>query len=93
MLKVGGIWVSPVEVENALIAHPAVARVAIVGIPDERLGEVGAAFIIRKPGAEATGDPDVAGGTAEMPIRFLCVLCVLCGEFGSQRPTPGKEVR
>lgn len=35
MLKVGGIWVSPVEVEAALVAHPAVAECAVVGAPDD----------------------------------------------------------
>lgn len=34
MLKVGGIWVSPFEVEGALIAHPAVLEAAVVGAPD-----------------------------------------------------------
>ena len=35
MLKVGGIWVSPMEVEAALIAHPAVLEAAVIGIPDD----------------------------------------------------------
>ena len=35
MLKVGGIWVSPFEVEEALIGHPAVLEAAVVGQPDE----------------------------------------------------------
>jgi len=35
MLKVGGIWVSPMEVESALISHPAVVECAVVGVPDQ----------------------------------------------------------
>src|SRR6202035_32832 len=35
MIKAGGIWVSPVEVEGALIRHPAVAECAVVGLADE----------------------------------------------------------
>jgi benzoate-CoA ligase len=35
MLKAGGIWVTPSEVENRLLEHPAVAEVAVVGVPDE----------------------------------------------------------
>jgi acyl-coenzyme A synthetase/AMP-(fatty) acid ligase len=35
MLKVGGIWVSPFEVEEALIGHPSVLEAAVVGHPDE----------------------------------------------------------
>ncbi|MBB1495541.1 AMP-binding protein [Propioniciclava sp. MC1595] len=42
--------VSPVEVEQALLTHPGVARVAVVGVPDERRGEVGLAFVVRRPG-------------------------------------------
>lgn len=42
--------VSSVEVEQALLAHPGVARVAVVGVPDERRGEVGLAFVVRRPG-------------------------------------------
>lgn len=42
--------VSPVEVEQALLAHPGVARAAVVGVPDKRRGEVGLAFVVRRPG-------------------------------------------
>ena len=42
--------VSPVEVEQVLLRHPGVARAAVVGVPDPRRGEVGAAFVIRRPG-------------------------------------------
>ena len=35
MLKVGGIWVAPFEIESALAAHPAVIEAAVVGAPDE----------------------------------------------------------
>lgn len=47
----GGFNVYPAEVESIIIGHPAVAQVAIVGVPDERMGEVGAAFIVLKRGA------------------------------------------
>jgi HIP---CoA ligase len=56
MFIVGGFNVYPAEVENLLLAHPAVAQVAVVGMPDERLGEVGCAFVV--PRAGATVDPD-----------------------------------
>jgi 4-hydroxybenzoate-CoA ligase len=36
MLKVGGIWVSPVEVENCLMEHPSVFECAVIGFPDEK---------------------------------------------------------
>jgi len=54
MLRVGGENVSALEVENFLGSHPKVQAAAVVGIPDERLGEVGLAFIQLKSGAQAT---------------------------------------
>ncbi len=50
----GGENVYPAEVENALFAHPAVAEVAVVGMPDRRWGEVGRAFAVLRPGAAVT---------------------------------------
>ncbi len=48
---VGGFNVSPAEVEQLLHAHPSVAQAAVVGAPDERLGEVGYAFVVARPDA------------------------------------------
>ncbi|MCR1981500.1 AMP-binding protein [Cellulosimicrobium cellulans] len=47
---VGGENVTPSEVEAVLRRHPAVADVAVVGVPDDRWGEVGAAFVVPRPG-------------------------------------------
>ncbi|CAB4778410.1 unannotated protein [freshwater metagenome] len=46
MFIVGGFNAYPAEIENALLTHPSVAQVAVVGQPDERLGEVGHAFVV-----------------------------------------------
>ena len=51
----GGFNVYPAEVEQQLLRHPAVADVAVVGVPDERMGEVGVAFVVRRDG-EASAD-------------------------------------
>ncbi|MFM6950652.1 MAG: FadD3 family acyl-CoA ligase [Chakrabartia sp.] len=45
----GGFNVYPAEVEKILAAHPGVGMVAVVGAPDERMGEVGVAFIVPRP--------------------------------------------
>ncbi|RLV47466.1 fatty acid--CoA ligase [Nocardioides mangrovicus] len=45
---VGGFNVYPAEVEACLVEHPAVAEVAVVGRPDDRLGEVAVAFVVRR---------------------------------------------
>jgi fatty-acyl-CoA synthase len=50
VFRVGGENVAPAEVEEVLLAHPAVATAQVVGVPDVRLGEVGAAFITLKAG-------------------------------------------
>jgi fatty-acyl-CoA synthase len=54
MLKVGGENASAAEIEGYLITHPAVAMAAVVAAPDQRYGEVAAAFVQLRPGAEAT---------------------------------------
>jgi acyl-CoA synthetase (AMP-forming)/AMP-acid ligase II len=46
MFIVGGFNAYPAEIENLLRAHPRVAQVAVIGIPDERLGEVPIAFVV-----------------------------------------------
>jgi acyl-CoA synthetase (AMP-forming)/AMP-acid ligase II len=50
MLIVGGFNVYPAEVENALLAHEAIGQVAVVGVPDKRLGEVPMAYVVPAPG-------------------------------------------
>jgi fatty-acyl-CoA synthase len=48
VFRVGGENVAPAEVEEVLLAHPAVATAQVVGVPDARMGEVGAAFVTLK---------------------------------------------
>src|SRR5699024_5645785 len=45
MYIAGGFNCYPAEIENILSSHPAIAQVAVIGVPDERLGEVGKAFV------------------------------------------------
>lgn len=47
----GGENVYPAEVERVLVTHPAILEAAVIGVPDDRWGEVGAAFVIARPGA------------------------------------------
>ena len=49
MFIAGGFNAYPAEIEGIILRHPGVAQVAVVGIPDERLGEVGMAFVIPRP--------------------------------------------
>jgi acyl-CoA synthetase (AMP-forming)/AMP-acid ligase II len=50
MFIMGGFNVYPAEVENHLFEHPDIAAVAVIGVPDARMGEVGMAFVIANPG-------------------------------------------
>ena len=53
MIISGGFNVYPREVEDALMAHPAVASAAAIGVPDDKWGEAVKAFVVLKPGASA----------------------------------------
>jgi acyl-CoA synthetase (AMP-forming)/AMP-acid ligase II len=55
MIVSGSENVYPREVENVLYAHPGVAEVAVIGIPDERWGETVLAIVVPKPGAQLSG--------------------------------------
>jgi acyl-CoA synthetase (AMP-forming)/AMP-acid ligase II len=50
MFIVGGFNCYPAEIENLMFAHESIAQVAVIGIPDARLGEVGMAFVVPAPG-------------------------------------------
>jgi acyl-CoA synthetase (AMP-forming)/AMP-acid ligase II len=54
MIVSGGENIYPAEVENALFGHPAVADVAVIGVPDEKWGEQVKAIVVRKPGVDVT---------------------------------------
>jgi fatty-acyl-CoA synthase len=78
MIVSGGYNVYPREVEDALAAHPAVAQVAVVGLPDDIWGEAVTAFAVLRDGAEA-GEADLiayahrslAGYKAPKSVRFV----------------------
>src|SRR5690606_15038534 len=53
MIISGGFNIYPREVEDALMAHPAVASAAVIGVPDPKWGEAVKAFVVLKAGAEA----------------------------------------
>lgn len=50
MYITGGFNCYPAEIERMMARHPAIAAVAVIGVPDERLGEVGKAFVVPRPG-------------------------------------------
>ncbi len=56
VIKSGGEWISSMALENALMAHPAVAEAAVIGVPDEKWGERPLATVVLQPGASASAD-------------------------------------
>jgi len=60
MFIVGGFNAYPAEIERMMIEHPGIGQVSVIGIPDDRLGEVGAAFVVPAPGTPPTEDELIA---------------------------------
>ena len=56
MILRGGFNVYPRELEEVIMMHPAVALVAVIGIPDERLGEEVKAIVVRRPDVDVTAE-------------------------------------
>jgi fatty-acyl-CoA synthase len=85
----GGENVFPGEVEAALADHPAVAEVVVVGVPDERWGELGCAFVVQRPESQTSGD-DVArfarGRLAAYKVPRRVVFLAELPRLGSGKP-------
>ena len=75
MIISGGENVYPAEVENVLSDHPAVADVAVIGVPDERWGETVKAVVVRKPGATAESHEIIAFARQRL-AHFKCPTSV-----------------
>jgi acyl-CoA synthetase (AMP-forming)/AMP-acid ligase II len=66
MIIVGGFNVYPAEVENVLLGHDDIGQVAVIGIPDDRLGEVPMAWVVAAPGRAPDPDGIVAWSREHM---------------------------
>ena len=67
MISVVGYEVSPLEVEEGLLLHPALAETAVIGVPDAYLGQAIKAFVTLKPGASVTSQEIIAFCKERMP--------------------------
>jgi len=54
VIKSGGEWISSMELENAIMAHPDVMEAAVIGVPDEKWGERPLAAVVLRDGASVT---------------------------------------
>jgi long-chain acyl-CoA synthetase len=75
MIITGGENVYPAEVENMLAEHPAVADVAVIGVPDDRWGETVKAIVVREPGSESS-PAEIIAYTRERLAHFKCPTSV-----------------
>ena len=66
MIIVGGFNVYPAEIENMLLAHPAIGEAAVIGVPDDRMGEVAMAWIVPVPGSVPDSDEIIAWSRERM---------------------------
>jgi acyl-CoA synthetase (AMP-forming)/AMP-acid ligase II len=78
VVVVGGFNVYPAEVERILSAHPDMAEIAVVGVPDDRMGEVPIAFVVPRPGAVLTAQGFITWATDrianfKVPRRVIIV--------------------
>jgi fatty-acyl-CoA synthase len=71
LVKSGGEWISSVELENALMGHPAVAEAAVIAVPDAKWGERPVAVVVRKSGAEVGADELIASIAEQFPKWWL----------------------
>ncbi|QGN45768.1 fatty acid--CoA ligase [Micromonospora sp. WMMD558] len=81
VIKSGGEWISSVELENALMAHPDVVEACVVGVPDERWGERPLATVVLREGATAGAQElrdYLAGSVArwQLPERWAVIDAV-----------------
>jgi acyl-CoA synthetase (AMP-forming)/AMP-acid ligase II len=70
VIRTGGESVTPPEVELALAGHPALADVAVVGLPDEQWGEVVCAVVVLVPGADEPSVDDLRDYVGDRLARF-----------------------
>jgi fatty-acyl-CoA synthase len=69
VIKSGGEWISSMELENELMAHPQVSEAAVIGVPDDRWGERPLACVVLLPGASVSAE-DLRGFLAERVPRW-----------------------
>jgi len=70
VIKSGGEWISSMELENILMAHPSVAEAAVIGVPDEKWGERPLAAVVLRADAPVTTPDELREFLAERIPRW-----------------------
>ena len=89
VIKSGGEWISSVELENHLMAHPAVIEAAVIAVADERWGERPKAFVTLKPGHQ-TSEREIIDFCKQHIAHFKAPAAV---EFGDLPKTSTGKVQ
>ena len=92
LYKSGGELVMPKEIEDLLTRHPGVSQAYVVGVADERWGDVGCAWIVPEPGA-AVGAEELVALCKDKLARFKVPRHVLFAEPGDLPTTPTGKVQ
>lgn len=91
MIVSGGENVYPAEVENAIFGHPAIADVAVIGVPDDKWGEAVKAIVVTKPGEHTTPESVIAWAR-ERIAAYKCPKTVDFADVLPRNPS-GKILR
>lgn len=86
MIVSGGENIYPAEVENALMAHPAIADVAVIGVPDEKWGEVPMAVVVRKKDV-AIAEKEIIDFVKTKLASFKCPKSVVWADALPRNPS------
>jgi len=86
MIISGGENVYPAEVEHALMNHPAVADVGVIGVPDDRWGETVKAIVVRSPGTNPTPD-ELISWCRERVAHYKCPTSIDWAEALPRNPS------
>jgi acyl-CoA synthetase (AMP-forming)/AMP-acid ligase II len=81
MYIVGGFNAYPAEIEGLLLEHEKIAQVAVVGVPDARMGEVGMAFVVPRAGAALDADEVIAWARDHMANYKVPRFVEICTEL------------
>jgi len=92
LYKTGGELVAPKEVEAVLDQHPAVAQSYVIGVPDEKWGEIGAAWVVPKPGANPSPQ-ELSQFCAERLAKYKWPRHVFLTDAESLPKTPTGKVQ
>jgi long-chain acyl-CoA synthetase len=76
MIVSGGENIYPAEIENVLMGHPAVADVAVIGVPSDRWGETVKAIVVDKPGVASASDAELIAWCRERLAAYKCPTSV-----------------